>query len=110
MFSVLEQCKAKMKEVHKHYSSFSGIFESKAKQLEKIESKLKEVTTSAIASVQGNDQHFLMKVDSMMEQIQCMQERLETIPLKIIEPQFMIAKSLRSLLQDTLLVVQPRKS
>lgn len=94
MFSVLEQCKEKMKEeASKHYSSLIGIFESKAKQLEKAESKLKKVTTSAIASVQGDDQHFLMKVDSMMEQIQCMQERLETIPLKIIEPQLLTAQA-----------------
>ena len=94
MFSVLEACKLAMKdEATEHYRSLAAIFGSKKQQLKKVEDELKEVSSSVIASVQDNDQHFMEKVQSIMIQIKNLSKKAETIPLKVIEPQLLTAQA-----------------
>jgi DNA-binding beta-propeller fold protein YncE len=94
MFSALEACKLAMKdEATEHYRSLAAIFESKKQQLEKVEDELKEVSSSVIASVQDNDQRFMGKVDSIMTHIKNLSKMVETVPLKVTEPQLLTAQA-----------------
>ena len=97
MFSVLHQCKQKMKdEARKHYSSLTGIFESKREQLQRVESELKEVTSSAVALLQTDDQQFIAEFESTMADVKNLQEEIPTVPLKVIEPQLLTAQAVSS--------------
>ena len=94
MFSALEECKQVMKdEANEHYRSLAVIFESKKQQLEKVQDELKEVSSSVIGSVQDDDQHFMEKVESIMTKIKNLLRKVETVPLKVTEPQLLTAQA-----------------
>ena len=94
MFSALEKCKQAMKdEANEHYRSLAVIFESKKQQLEKVQDKLKEVSSSVIGSVQDDDQHFMEKVESIMIKIKNLLRKVETVPLKVTESQLLTAQA-----------------
>ena len=97
LISALEQCKQEMKdEASKHYNSLTGIFESRKEQLEEVEYELKEVAASVVTSVQGDDQRFLMKVNSTMERVKKLLHKAQTTPLKAIEPQLLTAEAVET--------------
>ena len=94
MFSALQTCKQAMKEeAAKHYSSLTGIFERQRNQLEEAQSELRELNTSINTSVQEDDQHFLTKAESIAMQIKSLQEKLQTVPMTVIEPQLLTAQA-----------------
>ena len=94
MLSALEECKQAMKdEANEHYQSFAVIFESMKQQLEKVQDELKEVSSSVIGSVQDDDQHFMEKVESIMIKIKNLLRKVETVPLKVTEPQLLTAQA-----------------
>ena len=94
MFSALEECKQAMKdEAAEHYRSLTGIFESKQGQLEKVQGELREIANLVITSVQDDDQHFMEKVESITTQIKHISKKVETVPLKVIEPQLLTAQA-----------------
>ena len=94
MFSALEVCKLAMKdEATVHYRSLATTFESQKQELEKAEGELKEISSSVIASVQDNDQHFMEKVESIMTRIKHLSKRFENIPTKSTEPQLLTAQA-----------------
>ena len=97
MFSALEECKQAMKdEASEHYQSLAVIFESKKQQLEKVQDELKEVSSSVIGSVQDGDQHFMEKVESIMIKIKNLLRKVETVPLKVTEPQLLTAQAVNT--------------
>ena len=94
MFSALEECKQVMKdEANEHYRLLAVIFKSKKQQLEKVQDELKEVSSSVIGSVQDDDQHFMEKVESIMAKIKNLLRKVETVPLKVTEPQLLTAQA-----------------
>ena len=95
MFSALEACKLVMKdEATEHYRSLAGIYESRRHQLEKVMDELKEVSSSVLSSVQDNDQYFMEKVGSITTHMKNLSKKVETIPLKVTEPQLLTAQTI----------------
>ena len=94
MFAALEACKLAMKdEATVHYRSLATTFESQKQELERAEGELKKISSSVIASVQDDDQHFMEKVESIMTRIKHLSKRFANIPTKGTEPQLLTAQA-----------------
>ena len=97
MFSALRQCKQEMKsEARKHYSSLTGVFESKKAQLETLRDELKEIGDSVIASAQDDDQKFLMAFESKRVEMKNLDEKIITVNPRVILPQLLTAQASNS--------------
>ena len=84
MISVLQACKQGMKdETTAYYSSLTGVFGQQKEQLKDLQSKMKSVVTSVDTTLQGDDQSFLMRMESTFERIRNLQKKFETVSLTV---------------------------
>ena len=87
MISVLHACKLAMKdEATAYYSSLIGAFDQQKEQLKDIQSKVQSVVTSGDATLQDNDQSFLVRKESMVKTISSLQEKLQNVSLTVPKP------------------------
>ena len=88
LFSVLQTCKQAMKdEAIAHYSSLTGVFDQQEERLKDIQSKIESVVTSVDATLQDDDQGFLVKLESTFERIGNLQKRIQDVSLTVAKPQ-----------------------
>ena len=84
MISVLHTCKLAMKdETTAHYSSLTGAFHQQKEQLKEIQSKVRSVVTSVDATLQDDDQNFLVREESMFKTISNLQEKILSVSLVV---------------------------
>ena len=97
LFSILQEQKEAMKiEVAAYYNSHSSQYEQQENRLKEIHDELKEVATSVEATVQEEDQNFLLSVEPIILKMKCLRERLETAPSSVTKPQVLAAQVVSS--------------
>ena len=88
MISVLQTCKQAMKdEATAYYSSLIGVFDQQKERLKDIRSKIELVVTSVDATLQDNDQNFLVRLESSFESISNLQKKFQAASLTVAKPQ-----------------------
>ena len=112
MMSVLHACKLAMKdEATAYYSSLTGVFEQRREQLNDIQSNVQSVITSIDATLQDDDQSFLVRMESTFERISNLQEKFKNISLTIAKPRLITvhtsgANSLRHYLKGNCFICE----
>ena len=112
MISVLQTCKQVMKdEATAYYSSLTGIFDQQKERLKNIRSKIESVVTSVDATLQDDDQNFLMRTDSTLKRISNLQKQFQAISLTVAMPRLIAiqaggANSLKHYMKESSLICE----